>query len=195
MRALCIEQGLYVVGGVVTADAGGPGRNQAVAFTPNGDEAARYSKIHPFQGAEARNYAGGRVVSTFECGGFTAAPFVCYDLRFPEVFRLATCEGADLLLVIANWPEKRIQHWTTLLQARAIENQAYVAGVNRCGRDPYLQYPGRSLIVDPQGRVLAEADDTEQMLTADLDPEAVTTWRRDFPVLLDGRCDIRFRMS
>ncbi len=190
MRALAIERGIHVLGGIVTEGPDGLGRNEAVGFDPHGVEVVRYAKIHPFQGAESRNYAGGKEVRTFECGGFTAAPFVCYDLRFPELFRIAVCQGAELFLIIANWPEKRIHHWVTLLQARAVENQAYVAGVNRCGKDPYLKYPGRSMVVDPQGRILAEADAEEQILTADLTPESVATWRRAFPVLQDMRCHV-----
>ena len=195
MRSLAREREIHLVGGVATTGPDGLGRNQAVAFTPKGEEAARYSKIHPFQGGEARNYTGGSEIQTFQCGGFTAAPFVCYDLRFPEVFRMGACEGADLLLVIANWPEKRIQHWVTLLQARAIENQAYVVGVNRCGQDPFLNYPGRSLVVDPHGVILAEADSGEQILTAELEPTVVTAWRREFPVLRDMRCAVNLLPS
>jgi omega-amidase len=193
IRDLARSRGIEVIGGVVTDGADGPGRNEAVGFGPDGRETVRYAKIHPFQGAESRNYAGGASIRTFECGGFRAAPFVCYDLRFPEVFRMAVCEGAELFLVIANWPEKRIHHWVSLLQARAIENQAYVAGVNRCGKDPYLKYPGRSMVIDPQGRVLAEADSNEQILIAELNAEAVATWRRAFPVLQDIRCDVKLR--
>ena len=190
MQGLARDRGIYVIGGVVTEGTNSLGRNEAVGFAPDGTEAVRYAKIHPFQGAESRNYAGGAEIQTFECGGFRASPFVCYDLRFPEVFRMAVCSGAELFIVIANWPEKRIHHWVTLLQARAVENQAYVAGVNRCGKDPYLKYPGRSLIIDPQGRILAEADSQEQILTAKLNPESVTTWRRAFPVLKDIRCRV-----
>ena len=98
--------------------------------------------------------------------------------------------GSELMLVIANWPEKRIGHWVTLLQARAIENQAYVAGVNRCGKDPFFRYPGRSLVVDPHGRILADAGSKEQILVADIDPDEVKSWRMEFPVLRDIRCEM-----
>jgi predicted amidohydrolase len=89
--------------------------------------------------------------------------------------------------VIANWPVTRIQHWITLLQARAIENQAYVAGVNRCGTDPKYTYNGRSIIVDPHGNVLADAGDGERVISADIDPSIVVKWREDFPALRDMR--------
>jgi predicted amidohydrolase len=77
--------------------------------------------------------------------------------------------------------------WTTLLQARAIENQAYVIGVNRCGADPQHTYPGRSMIIDPHGKILTDAGDTEKLIQAEVDPVAVESWRRDFPALMDRR--------
>ena len=123
---------------------------------------------------------------TFPWGGFTIAPFVCYDLRFPEVFRVAALWGATVLVVIGNWPAPREGHWLALLTARAIENQAYVVGANRCGPDPHAAYTGRSRIVDPRGRVLAEAGRwAPGTIGADLDLEAVEAYRREFPVLAD----------
>ena len=105
---------------------------------------------------------------------------ICYDLRFPEIFRIASLQGADLLVVIANWPAVRINHWLTLLQARAIENQAYVVGVNRCGKDPNLEYPGRSAIFDPKGTCLVDAGGEETIVQAELNPETVREWRKSF---------------
>jgi len=81
----------------------------------------------------------------------------------------------------------REDHWVTLCRARAIENQAYVAAVNRCGNDPWLPYPGRSLIIDPHGVILADAGRDETVISANLDPSAVDSWRRDFPILADMR--------
>jgi len=118
------------------------------------------------------------------------APFVCYDLRFPEVFRIAAARGAQLLAVIANWPSAREAHWLTLLRARAIENQAYVAGVNRCGEDPRLRYTGRSVIIDPRGEVLADAGSDEAVITADIDLADLEEYRRSFPALADMRREL-----
>ncbi len=175
------------LGGVVTRWRPGVlAENQAVAFAPDGSELARYTKIHPFSfTGEDRRFARGREVVTFLWGGCTVAPFVCYDLRFPEVFRVAALRGATVLVVIANWPAPRESHWLALLGARAIENQAYVVGVNRCGRDPQVAYSGRSRIVDPRGRVLAEAGEEAGTIDADLDLDAVLAYRREFPVLAD----------
>jgi predicted amidohydrolase len=92
-----------------------------------------------------------------------------------------------MIVVIASWPSYRAHHWTTLLQARAIENLAYVVGVNRCGNDPNHPYSGHSMIVDPQGNVLADAGTGEGIVTASIDPTVVENWRREFPALRDMR--------
>lgn len=180
----------FVLGGTVNSGADGRGRNECVVFSPLGREVARYCKLHPFTfGGEAEHYTAGSGVQIFRVGEFNVAPFICYDLRFPEIFRAAAKRGANLFTVIANWPSTRIDHWTTLLKARAIENQAYVVGVNRCGDDPHLSYPGRSVIFDPHGRVVAEADAREGTISADLDVQALIDYRRELPFLKDMRQD------
>lgn len=186
LAALAVEHQSCVIGGVVNLGADGRGRNQSVAFGPAGELLARYSKIQPFSlGGETRCYSPGTEVVTFAWQGFQVSPFVCYDLRFPELFRAATRKGTQLLVVIANWPVKRIGHWVTLLQARAIENQAYVVGVNRSGTDPGFTYTGRSLVVDPHGNIIADAGEREGLLAAELELETVVNWRRDFPAVQD----------
>jgi predicted amidohydrolase len=187
VRSLARERGIFVIAGVVTAAAEpGKGLNQAIAVNPDGAVAARYSKIHPFSlGGETKHYAHGTEIRLFDWNGLKVAPFVCYDLRFPEIFRAAVRQGAEMFAVIANWPARRAQHWVTLLQARAIENLAYVAGVNRAGNDPKLSYPGRSLIVDPHGKVVADAGEAERVVSAEVDRRVMEDWRRDFPALRD----------
>ena len=115
------------------------------------------------------------------------APLVCYDLRFPEAFRRATVAGANLLLVIANWPTPRLAHWTQLLIARAIENQAYVVGVNRCGADPQVPYPGGSVVIDPRGQIITQLDSKPGVLRADLKLAELLEYRQAFPALADIR--------
>lgn len=183
--------GVYLMGGIVLRRPDGKGLNIAITCSPDGREICRYSKLHPFTpGKEAAHYVAGSAIARFACGGFVVSPFICYDLRFPEAFRLASRAGATLLTVIANWPETRIEHWVTLLRARAIENQCYVAAVNRCGKDPFLSYPGRSLIVDPRGQVLGDAGNGERVIEAEIDPAVVSNWRGDFPFLADMRRDL-----
>ena len=177
-----------VLAGVVSLAPDGRGRNQAVLIAPDGSEIARYTKMHPFSYAgEADHYVAGDRPVVAQVGETRLSPFVCYDLRFPEVFRIATAGGAEVLAVLANWPEARQGHWRTLLRARAIENQAYVLGVNRCGADPNVTYAGGSLIVDPRGTVVAEAGGEEGTIGAELDLAALREYRREFPVLRDMR--------
>jgi predicted amidohydrolase len=188
LARLARKHQIHLMGGVVTTKTSGKGSNQAVVFSPEGDEIARYSKLQPFTlGGEAKRYDAGRAITLFEWERLRVAPFVCYDLRFPEHFRTAARRGAQLFTVIANWPVARIQHWITLLQARAIENQAYVAGVNRCGIDPKLTYNGRSLIVGPKGDILAEAGNGETIICAEIDPAVLEVYRKELPFLADMR--------
>ncbi len=178
--------GIFLMGGLVTTAPDGRGRNEAVIFTPEGRELSRYQKMHPFTfSGEANHYAAGSRPTSFTVNDWTAAPFVCYDLRFPEVFRSAARQGAQLFTVIANWPRAREAHWVLLLRARAIENQAYVAGVNRVGSDPNVEYSGRSLIVDPRGEIVADGGNEEGVIVATLDGEALREYRRAFPALED----------
>lgn len=186
VHSLAREHDACVLAGVTTRIDGIP-RNQAVAIAPDGTVLARYTKQRPFRLAkEAASYPGGNDTIVFDWAGFRIAPFICYDLRFPELFRTATAAGATLFAVIANWPSPRHHHWTTLLAARAIENQAAVIGVNRTGHDPSHHYAGGSRALDSQGRVLAEADDRESVVTIDLDPAEPTAWRSAFPALEDA---------
>jgi omega-amidase len=184
---LARRHGVFVAGGLINPGPGERARNEAVVLSPEGRLLARYVKIHPFSlGGEAQVHERGQEIVTFEWAGFQAAPFICYDLRFPEIFRAAAKRGANLFIVMALWPVKRQQHWLTLLQARAIENQAYVVGVNRVGSEPQYQYAGRSVVVDPHGVIVADAGEREQVLAATLDPEVALAWRRDFPALQDA---------
>lgn len=186
--SLAMEQGVYVAGGVVVRAPDGRGLNQSLTVGPDGAVVARYSKIHPFSYAgETNHYAPGTETLTYSWGGASVSPFVCYDLRFPEVFRNAAKKGAQVLTVIANWPEPREAHWLALLKARAIENQAFVVGVNRCGRDPKLAYSGRGQVIDPRGNILADGGNGEGVFSAELDLASLLQYRKDFPALQDMR--------
>jgi predicted amidohydrolase len=178
--------GAFVLGGVVTRADDGRGLNQALLVGPDGKTIGRYTKMHPFSFAgEDRYYAGGDQPVAVEMGGTRLAPFICYDLRFPEVFRSAAAGGAEVLAVIANWPAGRQEHWRTLLRARAIENQAWVIGVNRVGADPNAAYAGGSLVVDPWGTITADAGTGQCAMPAELDLPALRRYRQEFPVLRD----------
>ena len=181
------DHGCIALGGVVTRCAKPRPANAAVAFAPDGKRLAWFAKIHAFSPAgEHEAYSGGNQTVTFPCGPFVASPLICYDLRFPEVFRNATRSGADLFIVPANWPVRRERHWLALLTARAIENQAYVVAANRVGRDPNSVYGGRSVVIDPMGVIVADAGEQERVIHAELDETLLRDWRRDFPALRDG---------
>lgn len=187
LQALAIEKKLAVLAGVVARAGNGRLANEAVAFGPDGSELARYRKCRPYSLAgEHQHYCAGTGHAIFEWDGCRIAPFICYDLRFPELFRPAAA-GADMMIVIASWPEPRIEHWLRLLQARAIENLAWVLGVNRTGRDPALNYVGRSCLFDPHGKEVFQADSRQQILAAGIDPGEARRWRAEFPVLRDMR--------
>ncbi|MBI3849279.1 MAG: carbon-nitrogen family hydrolase [Verrucomicrobia bacterium] len=181
------EFGIYLVAGAAMRGRNGQARNKALVFAPAGELIAFYAKMRPFTpGGEPQHYVAGEAPIAFRWNDCAVAPFICYDLRFPEIFREAVAaHQPELFVVIANWPEKRIRHWVALLQARAIENQAYVVGVNRIGRDPYYRYSGRSLIIDPHGEIVVDADGRECCISAKLDLINLRKYREGLPFLAD----------
>lgn len=189
LSTLALRHRSCVIGGLVVRGSDGQCRNQALAFDEGGKLLSRYTKVQPFNmGGEGAVHMAGDAVSVFEWGGWRIAPLVCYDLRFPELAREVTLnQGAELLVYIASWPIKRYQHWLTLLQARAIENLAWVIGVNRCGADPQFSYSGRSVVVDPHGVIIADAGSQQQALLARLERETLNHWRAEFPALRDAK--------
>ena len=134
-------------------------------------ELLSYDKIHPFL-QESEFYQKGSEIKHCDLLGYNVSGFICYDLRFPEIFQAAS-RFSDLIIVIASWPQERIEHWTTLLKARAIENQCYVLGVNRVGKDPYESYNGHSVLFDPWGMQINDFSSEEKLIYAYLDRKLV----------------------
>jgi predicted amidohydrolase len=160
--------------------------NTFVLVAPDGTT-HRYRKIHPFSyGGEGEHFRGGDQFVIVDVDGLRVGLFVCYDLRFADEFWQLAAD-IDLYLVPANWPTSRRAHWMALLQARAIENQAYVVGCNRVGDGNGIDYCGDSRIVDPMGELLATAAHTESILLADVSAGQVATVRKRFPFLADRR--------
>lgn len=187
LRELARQFQSTVLGGVVGPVVDGKASNEAVAFSPEGEELVRYQKQRPFSlFREGDHYPAGSGWQTFDWNGICVAPFVCYDLRFPELFRPAVFSGAELIAVIACWPAVRSEHWFRLLQARAIENLAIAVGCNRCGEEPDLKFDGRSCAFDHMGVPLFEANAQPQVLKANIDVEALRRWRQKFPALRDA---------
>jgi len=186
LAALATEFSIYLIAGAAMRGRDSQPRNKALVFSPAGELLASYAKMRLFTpGGEPQHYRAGQRPVVFRWAGCTVSPFICYDLRFPEIFRTAAAHRPELFVVIANWPEKRIEHWMTLLRARAIENQAYVVGANRMGSDPFYDYAGRSLIIDPQGEIMADAGDSEGCIRAGLDLAALQKYRQGLPFLED----------
>ncbi|HEY8890122.1 MAG TPA: nitrilase-related carbon-nitrogen hydrolase [Clostridium sp.] len=147
---------------------------------PEGVELVNYSKIHPFSfGDETKFYESGNEINLFNAFGFTIAPFICYDLRFPEIFQIAS-RTATLITVAANWPCERREHWITLLKARAIENQCYIAGINRVGEGNGLNYSGDSMVIDPLGNIISTFYNEEGLVIADICQDEVIKIREKF---------------
>lgn len=150
-------------------------------------EVSHYDKRHLFRMAdEHKIYTPGKKRIFCQVNGWTIYPLVCYDLRFP-VWARQKLESYDVILYVANWPERRSSHWRLLLQARAIENQAYAIGVNRVGSDGLnIYYRGDSAIIDPLGNIIKQEADKEFIHTETLSWEKLENYRRKFPVWMDA---------
>jgi predicted amidohydrolase len=144
--------------------------------------------MHLFSsGNEDEGNTPGSDLGIFPLGDLTCGIAICYDLRFPELFRLYSGRGVQVVFVPAAWPASRTRHWELFIQARALENQMYVVGVNTTGRTPVETYAGSSMTADPQGTVTCRANDAEQLAFCDLEPAMVSAARRQFPVANDRK--------
>lgn len=160
--------------------------NTLVHIDATGKLISKYRKIHPFTySTEDKFYERGNETVITNINEWKTGLSICYDLRFPELYRLYGKQRTDLIINIANWPDTRIEHWRTLLKARAIENQCYVAGVNRVGDDPKLHYTGYSSIFDPMGVEIVALADDEKVIVADIDRNKVDEVRNRLPFLND----------
>lgn len=164
------------------------GLNSALAYGRKGEVLTRYTKIHPFSFVgEDLYYAAGGDTVIFDMDGVPCSVFICYDLRFPEVFRKVV-PAVRMVFVLANWPAERKEHWDTLLKARAIENQCFIIGVNRTGKDGNgLSYSGASHVFGPSGTDLCSGGENEELLICEINPEDVFSVRSKFPFLNDMR--------
>ena len=184
--ALAKELCVNIVAGSVSDLRGGHIYNTAYVFDRTGARIAQYDKTHLFSYArEHMFYTAGDTLCLFMLDGRTCALLICYDLRFPELARTLALSGAEVLFIPAQWPKKRRGHWETLLAARAIENQFFVAACNSCASDTLCG--GSSRILDPWGSVLAAADDTERVFSAELDLSALDEIRATINVYRDRR--------
>jgi len=155
-----------------------------------GQIVSEYSKLHLFRLMDEHLYLQpGEAEGMFVLEDTVCAGFICYDIRFPEWLRLHACKGAEIMFVVAEWPLPRLHHWRTLLQARAIENQCYVIACNRAGKDPNNTFAGHSMIIDPWGEIICEADKGPGTIIAQIDLDQVKEVRNRIPVFSDRRPD------
>jgi predicted amidohydrolase len=175
------------VTGSVIAREGTRYYNRLLWALPTG-ELRHYDKRHLFRmGREHEHFTAGRAAWTVMWRGLRICPLVCYDLRFPVFSRRRADLDYDLLIYVANWPTARVEAWKLLLRARAVENQAFVVGVNRSGADGNgVAYPGASAAIDYLGRTLASLEDAAGVTTTILDGAALASFRDKFPAHLDA---------
>lgn len=186
LSELARARNVFTIGSLPEPESATKVYNTALVCGPNGTAEA-YRKIHLFSyGDEGKSYSTGFSTLTTSLRGLRCSVFICYDLRFPLPF-YSLAEKTDLFVVVANWPTGRREHWLTLLRARAIENQAYVAGVNRAGSDPQLEYSGDSVLFAPDGTQLTELSSAERVILADVEASRVAEWRETFPAIRDRR--------
>ena len=188
--ALAKEYGLYVAGSLME-DRDGQACNCLAVFGPDGELLGAYRKLHLFRLMEEEKYLteGDQPLSLEMPWGNTGLA-ICYDLRFPELFRRYALEGSRMVLLPSEWPHPRLAHWRTLLRARAIENQMYVVACNRVGTSKDAHFFGHSTIVDPWGETVIEGGESEMLLTAEIDLSLVEKARKRIPVFEDRRPEV-----
>lgn len=186
---LARKYNMNIVAGSVSNITGRDVYNSMYIFDRKGKMTARYDKIHLFRLMEEHLYLKpGNSLCTFDLDHNLCGGIICYDLRFPELSRLLALRGVKLLLVPAEWPHPRLDHWRTLLKARAIENQFFVAACNRVGTDGDTAFFGNSMVIDPWGKIVGElSDEKEGILTVDIDIELVDRTRISVPVFEDRK--------
>lgn len=190
LAALARDQHIALAGSLLTR-RNAHMTNTATLYSASGELLAAYDKLHLFGLMREPDYlTPGQTPGLCDAPWGRTALAICYDLRFPELFRTYALQGVDLVLVPAEWPAVRLDHWRTLLCARAIENQCFLIGVNRVGRDPETSFGGHSLVVDPWGQVLLEGNDQAELLFARLDLTQVEATRARMNVLRDRRSDV-----
>jgi omega-amidase len=198
-KEMAIKHNINIGFGYVEMN-GDKGKNVFTMISKNGQELSKYVKIHPFSyGGEDKKYDSGYDIVSTKIQDFNISTFICYDLRFPEPFQIASKE-ATLITIIANWPKSRRDHWITLLKARAIENQCYMAAVNRVGiGGGNIEYVGDSMIIDPMGNVISKSDETfkgisnlDSLIIGDINIEEVNELRDNFRLKADRKEDLYY---
>lgn len=190
LTELAKELQVHIVGGSVSTKQNGKFYNTMYVVNKAGEIVCEYNKVHLFTLVNEGNYLeAGDSMALFELDGIPSGAVICYDIRFPEWFRSHTLEGAKVMFVPAQWPTPRIDHWKTLLQARAIENQCFVVAINRIARNS-KNFNGQSMIIEPWGEILWTGGEEEELAVIDVDFSKVDEIRTKIPVYEDRRPEL-----
>ncbi|MBF0328231.1 MAG: carbon-nitrogen family hydrolase [Nitrospirae bacterium] len=187
------KYGIYVIAGyAIKSPYEEKARNMAFIFDKKGLLTATYTKMRPFSFAsEDKHYIAGEHTALFDIDNTPSSVFICYDLRFPELFRQVARE-IQIIFVIASWPASRKEHWLTLLKARAIENQCFIIGVNRTGSDNNgIEYSGASIVISPSGDVLCLGNEKDELLFCEINTDETAQVRSRFPFLDDMKLEFQ----
>jgi omega-amidase len=180
-----------IVGGSVATKRNGQFFNTMYVVNREGELASEYDKAHLFKLMDEHHYMEpGQTANLFTIDNVTCGGVICYDLRFPEWIRKHVLHGSKIMFIPAEWPQKRIDHWQILLQARAIENQCFIVAVNRVGSDPNNEFNGHSMVIAPWGELLIAKDEKEGIYYADLDLQQVEKVRKTIPIFQDRRVEL-----
>lgn len=189
--ALARELGINIVAGSVACLRDDRVYNTACVFDRQGKLLAQYDKTHLFSPMGEDDYfAKGGHVCRFQMDGHWVGLLICYDIRFPELTRAMTVPGLEMLFMVSQWPDVRIPHLQVLTQARAIENQMYLACCNACGKAGETQYGGNSAVIDPWGKVLARAGEGRQIISAQCDFSVTEQIRKSMHIFADRRPEL-----
>ncbi|TFE00343.1 carbon-nitrogen family hydrolase [Jeotgalibacillus salarius] len=190
LRELAVQYNVNIIGGSAANLKDGNIFNTMPVIDRKGSLIHEYSKLHLFKLMDEHLYLKeGADDASFKLEQIHFAGFICYDIRFPEWIRKSVLSGAKVVVIPAEWPAARIDHWTTLLKARAIENQVYVIACNRVGSDHANEFGGHSIMIDPWGKVIAEGSDREEIVYGDIYEEEVEEIRKRIPIFDDRRAD------
>ncbi|WP_433957662.1 carbon-nitrogen family hydrolase [Cytobacillus horneckiae] len=188
LKQLALKYHVHIVGGSVATKANEQLLNTMISVDKKGTHVQNYGKLHLFKLMDEHKYlAAGSEKGSFILDGEKLAGVICYDIRFPEWIRAHVLEGAKAVFVVAEWPSQRLDHWRTLLQARAIENQCFIIACNRVGSDPNNDFAGHSMIIDPWGKILAEGGDRKESVEAVIDLSEVDKVREIIPIFSDRK--------
>ncbi len=185
LREWSVRHGLTLVGSLPEAEDETV-FNVAFVIDSDGEIKGRYRKIHLFTlHGEHHHFGRGTAPMTCSTSVGKLGIMICYDLRFPELARRLALDGAEILCVSALWPSTRVEHWSLLLRSRALENQLFVVGCNGCGYDNQIRYGGSSAVISPTGKVLIEAGDRGELISATLFPAEMAEFRSLIPCFQD----------